>query len=225
MHSTLISVCVGLSVTYAFLWALLKFTQDESEPPPVDTTIPFISPLISMYWARFRYWTTKRYAFKDTNGTYSLITSSFSRWPIYTLRFPGVRLYVINSTSLIPAVQRHPRTISFSPIMIRLVSAMVGLSREGHKIASYEPLEDHGFTLGIAKTIHGTLAPGQKLDALNRRTVQCIADSLNKFSSANGSRTVKMYEWITHEAMMATTEGVYGPHNPYRDPETAAAWL
>jgi hypothetical protein len=108
--------------------------------------------------------------------------------------------------------------------MIRLVSTMVDLSEDGHRIASYEPLEDHCFTLSIAKTIHGSLAPGQRLDALNRRTVQCIAGSLNEFASS-ALRTVKMYEWISREAMMATTEDVYGPRNPYRDPGTVAAWL
>ena len=102
---------------------------------------------------------------------------------------------------------------------------MVDLSKEGHEIASHEPLEDRGFTLRVAKTIHGALAPGDKLDALNQRTAQYIADSLNRFASGNGTKTVNMYAWITHEVMMATTEGVYGPRNPYRDPETVAAWL
>ncbi|KAL4974461.1 hypothetical protein BDW66DRAFT_87889 [Aspergillus desertorum] len=37
--------------------------------------------------------------------------------PIYTLRLPGVRLYVENSAPLISAVQHHPRTFSFSPIL------------------------------------------------------------------------------------------------------------
>lgn len=39
---------VAVGVTYAFLWALLHFTQDAREPAPMLTTIPFISPILGM---------------------------------------------------------------------------------------------------------------------------------------------------------------------------------
>ena len=147
-----------------------------------------------------------------------------SRLPIYTLRVPGVRLYIVNSTELIPQIQRQTRVISFSPIMIRLVSTMTGLSKEGHETASYEPLENHGWALGIARTIHQTLAPGPRLDLLNQRSVEYISNSLNKFALGKGPKTVSMYKWICHEVLLATTEGIYGPHNPYRDPAMIDAW-
>lgn len=60
MINILVSVCAGLAASYAFLWSLLRFTQDEREPPAVNTTIPFMSPLISMYSAGLRYWSMNR---------------------------------------------------------------------------------------------------------------------------------------------------------------------
>ncbi|KAK7755676.1 hypothetical protein SLS62_002287 [Diatrype stigma] len=86
---------------------------------------------------------------------------------------------------------------------------MTGLSKEGHETASYEPLENHGWALGIARTIHQTLAPGPRLDVLNRRSVEYISESLNTFALGKKPKAVSMYKWITHEVLLATTEGIY----------------
>jgi hypothetical protein len=45
-HAALTSTAAGLAATYAFLWALLHFTQDDKEPPLVLTGLPFLSPII-----------------------------------------------------------------------------------------------------------------------------------------------------------------------------------
>lgn len=48
MTSTL-ALCLGsLAAAYAFLSALLHFTQDAKEPPVVETSIPFVSPLLGL---------------------------------------------------------------------------------------------------------------------------------------------------------------------------------
>lgn len=48
MPSTL-ALCLGsLVAAYVFLSALLHFTQDAKEPPAVETTIPFVSPLLGL---------------------------------------------------------------------------------------------------------------------------------------------------------------------------------
>ncbi|KAH9905705.1 cytochrome P450 [Xylariomycetidae sp. FL2044] len=199
-------ICAGLGAVYALLLHLLRSTQHTMEPPVVGTAVPFISPLTAMYSAGLRYWNMNR------------------NLPIYTLRVPGARLYVVNSTPLIPQIQKHTRVISFAPIMIRLISTMTGLSKEGHEIVSHEPLENHGYSLALARNIHQSLAPGPKLDVLNRYSVKVITESLNRFALGNQPKTVSLYKWIIHEVMMATTEGVYGSCNPYRDPAMVAAW-
>jgi hypothetical protein len=45
-HYALTSTAAGLAASYAFLWALLHFTQDANEPPVVFTGLPFLSPII-----------------------------------------------------------------------------------------------------------------------------------------------------------------------------------
>lgn len=146
---------------------------------------------------------------------------------MYTLRLPGIRIYVVNSTALIQPVQRHVRNISFSPILVQMAKTIMAVSQEAYDIISKDPIEDYGFVLGVPKANHPTLSPGPKLDALNRKTVQIIAASLRDFAVKHTSQVpvkVSMYAWVSDHIMTATTEGVYGPKNPFRDPKVRKVW-
>ncbi|KAI1742991.1 cytochrome P450 [Xylaria scruposa] len=202
--ATIFAVLAGI---YGFLWALLQLTQDAREPPSIDSTIPFIEPLVKMGFRGFRYW------------------ASESRPPIHTLRLPGVRLYIVNSTSLIPAVHRKSRHISFGPVIVWMASTLMGVSDVGLEVASQDPFDDHGFAIGTAKTIHPTLAPGEMLDQLNRASIQVIAASLDLLRSKGSDAQVAMYKWVCQEAMIATTQGIYGPRNPFKDQAFRQAWF
>jgi hypothetical protein len=48
MASTLALVLGFVAAAYVFLSALLRFTQDSKEPPAIETSIPFISPLLGL---------------------------------------------------------------------------------------------------------------------------------------------------------------------------------
>ncbi|KAK7961881.1 cytochrome P450 [Apiospora aurea] len=49
-----------------------------------------------------------------------------------------------------------------------------------------------------------------------------LSESMNK-PDINGTR-VNMREWIDKEITMATTDAIYGPLNPFRDPKAAPIW-
>lgn len=152
------------------------------------------------------------------------------RPPIYTLRLPGIRLYVVDSATLIPSVQKQVKTISFAPVMVKMAESIVGSSKSALKIMSRDLLDDHGHISGVAKIIHATLLPGTRLDALNRRSVQFVKVSMDALASrigeagANGHTTISLYQWANLQVMMATTEGIYGPQNPFRDDTVVQAF-
>lgn len=152
------------------------------------------------------------------------------RPPIYTLRLPGIRLYVVDSATLIPSVQKQVKTISFAPVMVKMAESIVGSSKSALKIMSRDLLDDHGHIAGVAKIIHATLLPGTRLDALNRRSVQFVKVSMDALASrigeagANGHTTISLYQWANLQVMMATTEGIYGPQNPFRDDTVVQAF-
>lgn len=112
------------------------------------------------------------------------------------------------------------RTISFAPVMVRMAATIMGGSKSAVEIIGRDPLDDQGHIPGMVRVIHETLLPGAKLDALNRRSVQLVTTSMDSLASslvAKGHATLNMYHWISRQVLMATTESIYGPQNPFRD--------
>jgi len=207
--SVVAAVLVG---TYVFLRALLHLTQDPREPPSIANGIPFISPILGMTSRKAKFYTEMRDKYK---------------LPIYTLRMPGSRIYVVNSTSLIPVVQRQHRALSFTALEANISKDVIGVNAATQAIIGRDVNKDEGYLMSFPKYIHSAVSAGPHLDAMNRRSVEVLADSLDKHaksSAANGGLNIKMFHWIRHELLMATTEGVYGPKNPYRDPAVEESW-
>lgn len=141
--------------------------------------------------------------------------------PIYTLRIPGVRLYVINSLHLIPMVQRQWRTLIFAPIQVKAAKAAMGASKEALTIMESDMVTEKGFMSGMVRATHPTMTNGPALDALNTRAFEVFDKALRHLSSPT---TVNMYDWMSRLVMNVTTEAIYGPSNPMRDSRSLNAW-
>ncbi|KAL2136890.1 hypothetical protein VTI74DRAFT_616 [Chaetomium olivicolor] len=209
-HLTVITAASVVVATYVFLWALLYFTHDFQEPPLVSSTIPFLSAVMGMV--------------KWSMGFYTHMREMHPDLPIYTLRLPGTRLYIVNSTHLIPVIQRQWRTLIFPPVSAQAAEAALGVSKDALAIVRKDMVTDNGFLPAFVKAIHQPLSSGPALDRLNSKALELLTASLDEIVARDGKR-VKLYEWIRHEFLMATTDAVYGPHNPLRDSENEAAWL
>ncbi|OTA76920.1 hypothetical protein M434DRAFT_383180 [Hypoxylon sp. CO27-5] len=210
MTSTLALVLGFAGAAYAFLHALLHFTQDSREPPVIETSIPFISPLVGMILGMQNFYVKLR----DKYGL-----------PIYTLRMPGQRIYVVNSVSLIPPLQRQIKTIAFAPIEAQAAATVMGVGPAGNAIIGSDNMREEGSYLStFVPSTHPALSPGSGLDALNNAAVRYTAESLAKLSS-NGPTIVELFSWVRGQLFMATTQSIYGPKNPFRDPALQKAWF
>ncbi|KAH7303800.1 cytochrome P450 [Stachybotrys elegans] len=207
---TWVEFLAGLGATYAFFWAWLQLTQDAREPKAVSTSIPFLSPILSMVY--------------HSMGFYSHMRDLYPRLPIYTLRIPGVRLYVINSANLIPAVQKQWRTLLFPPIQARAAKTAMGASKEALDILCHDMVTDEGFVPKFIKKIYPTLSSGPALNDLNQKATQVLIDTMARFA-IQGPAIVNLNEFVTEQIFYATTDGIYGPKNPMRDPDNYSAWL
>ena len=58
------------------------------------------------------------------------------------------------------------------------------------------------------------LLPGLGLDAMNRVMAEQVAASIDGMRA----QKVKLFAFIAHEITLATTDSVYGPKNPFKDP-------
>ncbi|KAI2469102.1 cytochrome P450 [Annulohypoxylon bovei var. microspora] len=203
------SIIAGIvAATYILLLALLRFTQDATEPPSVNDAFPFITPVLSML----------------SKGTrlHRLMRDQYNL-PIYTLRLPGSRLYVINAPPLLTSAQSQIRTLSFTAIQSDIAANIIGVNKATNEIIGRGVTSHGSYLTSFPKYIHPTLSTGPGLDDMNRRSIQVVAKSLDKWAG-KGITTVKMFQWVRHELLLATTEGVYGPKNPFRDANMEQAW-
>lgn len=115
------------------------------------------------------------------------------------------------------------------------------MSKEAKKILYKDLMSDSNPAAGFLRIIAPILSPGTALDTMNRRAVEVISESTDAFKVQNpqsrqtiedsGSKemgvrgtTISFQAWVHHVMLMATTEAIYGPGNPYRDRAVEEAW-
>jgi len=135
-----------------------------------------------------------------------------------------MRIYVINASNLISAAQRQFRIIAFGPIEVKATVDIMGVSKVSQEILSADMVSDEGCIMSFSKAIHPVTAPGSALDEMNTKAVEIIAAKLDS-QSIGGSTTIHIFEWIRDLTIIASTDAVYGPHNPFRDPAAVDAYL
>ncbi|KAK3322888.1 cytochrome P450 [Apodospora peruviana] len=209
-----LTILVGVGAGYIFLRLLLHLTQDPKEPPAVETTIPFVGPIVGMLTKKTDFYTHLRDEHRDL--------------PMYTLRLPGSRIYVVNSLSMIPVVQRQIKTIAFTPIEAQAADKVMGMSKAANDILSTDMDAEGSYLSTFVKFIHPAVSPGPGLDALNRAAVEVISRSLDTSAQqanvSGGSITVELFDFLRHEIFQATTEAIYGPENPMRCSKMERMW-
>ena len=108
--------------------------------------------------------------------------------------------------------------------MVRVFSHFMGVSKPALDIMGRDPIEDHGFVHQITLETSKGLAPGPNLDDLNTKAVHILHKSLDTIAKGQTPVTVEMFQWVSLEIMMATTNAVYGTRNPFQDPAVRAAY-
>ncbi|KAI0975052.1 cytochrome P450 [Xylaria arbuscula] len=180
MNSFVPTIAAILLAVYAFAWIVLRSTHDSREPPLVDSWIPFFSPIIAMVWRGLNHW------------------HAHNNLPLYTVRALVFHIYILNSTALIPIVQRRINSISFNPLLIQMSARFMAIGQTATEIIKSDPLSSHGFISGMNKTTHVDLSPGTKLDSLSEQAADVLTSSLR--SLASSSTSLKMKQWVTYEA-------------------------
>ncbi|KAK7974518.1 hypothetical protein PG989_016366 [Apiospora arundinis] len=193
---------------YMFLRVILYSTQDAREPPAIETGLPFIGPLVGMIKEK------SRFHFRLRNQY---------RLPIYTLRMPFQRMYIVNSPSLIPELQKQWRAVSFAAIAAD-AGSVVGMSKEAVRIMHQDLMSEHGFSVSWPRFIAPSMAPGDDLDKISRTSVEVLSAELDSLRAQGHPIKVGLWGWSRKLMEAATTEAVWGPQNPYRDSAIAEAW-
>ena len=141
----------------------------------------------------------------------------------------GSTVYVATSVELIKQIQKMPKQLAFPPIAAQFAMTVCASSKEANDILKInvngEQGDDWGYTMTFYKILQPSLAPGPALDAMNRVMIQNVAASMEKLNSMNGkSFRIELSKWLRYEVTMATTNSVYGPMNPFKDPKVENAF-
>lgn len=145
------------------------------------------------------------------------------RLPIHTLRLPFARIYVVNATELIPALQKQWRFVSFAALTAR-AGHLVGLSKEGNELLARDVTSEYGFSPSWPKYIMSAMGAGEELDSMNRTAIELFAQEMDRLRADGAVTRIGLWQWAREMMVKCTTEAVWGPENPYRDAAVAQAW-
>lgn len=215
---------VVLTIVYIALQFHLRSTQDAREPPVIETAFPYITPAIGL--SKNTYFDYLRYSsfLAPCSAIQAMLTTHRKRYanlPIYTLRLPGQRFYVINDPQLISAVQRQYKILSFQFVEDSMAHKMFNISPVTKALLKREADAWRNGPSNVPSPAHAqfkALAPGKDLDNMNRIMLKSLEESMNDWVPQNSqSLKTPLFEWVKEVLFVPTTNGVYGPENPYRD--------
>ncbi|KAL9581979.1 MAG: hypothetical protein Q9212_003566 [Teloschistes hypoglaucus] len=206
---------IGALATAAY-WLLCRYLaveQDPREPPLVSSRIPLVGHLIGLIWHKNNYYVTLRQRYSH---------------PIYTLNLPTSKLYVVNSVEIISAVQRYPKALAFPPFEAKFATTVCASSKESNDIIALNlngEDGDWGYSHDFHQSMRSALAPGAGIDGMNRVMIQNLAGALERLRPTDGQPTkIGLADWTRHEITLATTNSVYGVHNPFKHPRIERAF-
>ncbi|KAI9755372.1 MAG: Serine/threonine-protein phosphatase pp1 [Chaenotheca gracillima] len=194
-----------IAATIFLLGRFLSTGQDGREPPLIPPKIPVVGHLIGLMRSQMFYYVKLR---------------NKNPLPIYTLSMGGAKVYIVSSPEIIAAIQRHPKTLSFATVAASFSARICSTSQAGQDILNRNVNGEEGewgLSPEIYKNIHAALAPGPGINGMTRVMIQYVAESLGKLEGK--TTRINLMQWLRHEITMATTNAVYGPKNPFVDPE------
>jgi hypothetical protein len=132
---------------------------------------------------------------------------------------PLQRLYIVHAPNLIQSIQNKANAQTFIPNLLDFGMLFSGLSTESqHTLRTAFGLKGNGFTMSV----HKYLLSGPSLKIATKAAVERLTASLpNSFARSGGGG---LQEMVRHELTLALTGAIYGPENPYDDPEVEASW-
>ncbi|KAI4844312.1 cytochrome P450 [Aureobasidium sp. EXF-8845] len=177
------------------------------EPPALRAKIPIIGHVIGIAIHGMRYFG---------------IACEGCDEPIVTIDFLVSKVYLVNKSSAVAQVQRNSKVITFDPFIDSAAERMVNVSPAGLKLLTGKENGGGDLNRKIVKAMHPALL-GPGLDIANKNMVNNLVKSVDELASTKG-KTFDLYAWVKHSIAIASTDAVWGPKNPVRDPANEAAF-
>lgn len=138
----------------------------------------------------------------------------------------GGNVHIIGSPDLVYSLQRQPRSLSFYFFEGTFTAKFGGMTKKNEDaiLRGIEPdSKDDSPVLDGLKYTKFAVSPQGGMPDMVRIATTTILSQLNQLQKERRVK-VDLWDWIRHEVSVATTDAVYGPANPYRDPKFEAAF-
>ncbi|KAF2146999.1 uncharacterized protein K452DRAFT_261129 [Aplosporella prunicola CBS 121167] len=208
MELSVLTIVVVSGVLVAlFLHSLTqKRRRDPREPPVVLPSIPIIGHAVELIRHGIPYYTKQSAKHPDL--------------VIYSMDMITNRAYIVNSPTLVAAVQRNHRIISFDPFLTVAANRMAGIEGHGLELLREEQNGGQGLNNKVLHSMHPALL-GTGLDRMNEKMIKFLKTSMDELASR--SNAFDLHMWCRHAISVASTDAVYGKLNPYTDREIVDA--
>ncbi|KAH7312998.1 cytochrome P450 [Rhexocercosporidium sp. MPI-PUGE-AT-0058] len=183
-------------------WYTTNSSTDSREPPVLYPKVPIIGHLLGIMQLQADY-------------LQKLCTNT--QLPIFTLKIPSTKIYVITSPELIQAVFRNSKTLSFDPISSAASKRIFHMTDRQMNILhgndhGGDGEEDHALIKATTKVMHSALQPSPSVFKTNANAMEKFASALD--GVGEDGMSVNLYDWVEHHFTIATAHAVYGPMNP-----------
>ncbi|KAH8695302.1 putative cytochrome P450 oxidoreductase [Talaromyces proteolyticus] len=190
-----------IAVTLLFLISNLGRNKlDPREPLEVKASIPIIGHLLGMI----------------NNGLvyYDILSKKYPNLPAFTTSIFNFRTYTIASPSLIQAVQRNARLISFEPFLNVAAERMAGCSKHALEILREKRSGGQGGNQAVIHAMHSALF-GQEQDKMIRSMIKGV-EVWNDGLAHKAPIQIDMFEWCREAITVASSDAMWGPLNPFK---------
>ncbi|EFQ35794.1 hypothetical protein CGRA01v4_04039 [Colletotrichum graminicola] len=210
--SALVGTVLAVVVIGCYLLESYFFlAHDPREPAYIRPKVPLIGHLlaIDMYGA----------------GKYFAKVGAQAKSNIFSLPIFNFNFYVIQDRTLFSAIQRNAKSLSFVPFAIRAIRNFSGSGEETLRLIDY--LEGGPGAKEFDRVQRAALAAGPDLDELSHAATQVKLDMVEELlrdagQSTDSAARVDLFAWVRHAVVISTTEAMFGPLNPFKNPEHEA---
>jgi cytochrome P450 len=206
MEIVLLILTLVAVILASYALEYFKSRPNSQDPPTISSKIPFVGHILGLirhgvpYYAR---------------------VSAKHALPVFSLDMFSIKIYVINSASLVSAVQRNSKTISFDPFLTAAANRMSGIEGEGLKLLQETESGGGGLNNEVLHSMHPALL-GEGLDVMNRAMIKNLQKSLDDLQN-DQNVAFDLHKWCRRAMGVASTDAVYGPLNPYKSEEIQSA--
>ncbi|EFR05040.1 hypothetical protein MGYG_08045 [Nannizzia gypsea CBS 118893] len=194
-------VVAAIGTICHFLFGYLSPKYDPREPKPLSQTIPLIGHAIGMARHGLGYCT----ALRDVPS------------PIFSMSMLNKKFYVVTSATLVSAIQRSAKFISFEPFLNDVGDRLAGIKGDGLKLLQ-EPTKSGGSLSTAMVHAMATAISGSGLDKMNAIMINFLQASMDELATATED-PIDLFAWGRDAMTTASSEAVWGAKNPLRRKE------